>query len=176
MKIQHVTTNNRRHRFEVRTHNETLSFPYALAVPTPSSTNPVVAVAPDPELGNEAFTYVLKSGDEGSVHIDSVREFNEDPEYLAALTLYKLSVDAQKLLDESGLSVRQVAATLRTSPTQVYRLLDPANNRKTIRQVVGLFSVLGYELDVSARPRRTTTASASRSTAPSRPIAPIAGQ
>lgn len=176
MKIQHVSTNNRRHRFEVRTRSETLSFPYALAVPMPSSTDPVVTVAPDPELDNEAFTYVLKSGDEGSVHIDSVREFNEDPEHLAALTLYKLSVEAQKLFDESGLSVRQVAATLKTSPTQVYRLLDPANNRKTIRQVVGLFSVLGCELDVSVRPRHTTSASAGRHTDQSRSVAPIAGQ
>lgn len=163
-KIQNVSTNNRRHRFEVGTRNETLSFPYALAVPTPSSTNPVVTVAPDPELGNEAFTYVLESGDEGSVHIDSVREFNEDPEYLAGLTLYKLSVDAQKLLDESGLSVRQVAATLNTSPAQVYRLLDPANNQKTIRQVVGLSSVLGYELDISTRPRQTPSTTTRRAT------------
>ncbi len=176
MKIQYVSTNNRRHRFEVRTRGETLSFPYALAVPTPSSTNPVVTVAPDPELGNEAFTYALKSGDEGSVHIDSVREFNEDPEHLAALTLYKLSVEAQKLFDDSGLSVRQVAATLKTSPTQVYRLLDPANNRKTIRQVVGLFSVLGCELDVSVRPRHTTSVAAGRHTARSRSVAPSAGQ
>lgn len=176
MKIQHVSTNNRRHRFEVRTRSETLSFPYALAVPTPSSTDPVVTVAPDPELGNEAFTYVLKSGDEGSIHIDSVREFNEDPEYLAGLTLYKLSVEARKRLDESGLSVRQVSATLKTSPTQVYRLLDPANNRKTIRQMVGLFSVLGCELDVSVRPRRTPPVSAGSHTNTPGPIASIAGQ
>lgn len=176
MKIQHVAMNNRRRRFEVSVRNEVLSFPYALVAPRPTATNRVVTVDPDPELGNEAFTYVLESGDEGSVHIDSVREFNEDPEYLAALTLYKLSVEAQRLLGESGLSVRQVAASLKTSPTQVYRLLDPANNRKTIRQVVALFSVLGYELDVTARPRRTVSASGEPPAAPTRPTTAIVGQ
>lgn len=176
MKIQQVATDNRRRRFEVGVRGEVFPFPYALVDPTPTVTNRVVEAGPDPELGNEAFTYVLESGEEGSVHIDAVREFNEDPEYLAQLTLYRLSVEARKLLDESGLSVRQVAASLKTSPTQVYRLLDPANNRKTIRQVVALFSVLGYELDVTARPRRDTPVPRDLESGPTRPTTPIAGQ
>jgi hypothetical protein len=33
----------------------------------------------DPELGREAFTFRLASGAEGSVPIDAVLEYNEDP-------------------------------------------------------------------------------------------------
>jgi hypothetical protein len=44
----------------------------------PSLTNPIVGVSVDRELGDEAFTYVLAAGDEGTVHIDHVLEYNQD--------------------------------------------------------------------------------------------------
>ena len=39
----------------------------------------------DPELAREAFTFVLASGKEGSVHIDHVLEYNNDPATLRDL-------------------------------------------------------------------------------------------
>jgi hypothetical protein len=162
VKIQSVSTNNRRHRFEVHTHRGVYDLPYSRTSPSPTPTNKVVEVGPDPDLGNEAFTYRLASGDEGSVHLDSVLEFNEDPEYMADLTLYNLSVEAKRRLESSGLSMRQVADTLGTSPTQVYRLLDPDNRRKSMRQVVALFSVLGCDVEVHVRERSDGTTARTR--------------
>ena len=58
----------------------------------------------------------LESGAEGSVHIDSVLEYNEDPGYMADLALYRLSQEARERFEASGLSAREVARSLGTSP------------------------------------------------------------
>jgi DNA-binding TFAR19-related protein (PDSD5 family) len=86
----------------------------------------------DRELANEAFAYVLESGDEGSVHLDQVLEYNEDPTYLGDLLTYQLTIEAKKRIEESGLSRRELAWRLETSVPQLYRLLDTTNTRKSI--------------------------------------------
>lgn len=117
MKILSVAANNRRHLFEVRTRRQTFVFPYAKADPTPSANDRIAEVFVDPELGREAFTFRLASGAEGSVPIDAVLEYNEDSSYMADLTLYRLTQEARCRLDSSGLSTREVARSLGTSPT-----------------------------------------------------------
>lgn len=156
MKILGVMVNNRKHVFEVRTRRGTLVFPYAKCDPAPSPADRVTEVFVDPELGREGFTYRLNSGVEGSVHVDAVLEYNEDPAYMAELMLYRLSQEAKERFEESGLSVRQVSQLLDTSPTQLYRLLDPTNYAKSLRQLISLLYVLGCEVDVEIkeRPRR----------------------
>jgi hypothetical protein len=89
LKILAVAANNRKHAFEIRISRRTLVFPYAKADPAPSSTDRIAEVFVDPELGREGFTYRLSSGDEGSVHIDAVLEYNEDPSFMAELTRYR---------------------------------------------------------------------------------------
>ena len=121
MKITAVATDNRKHRFEVTTRRQSLGFPYAKADPTPSATDRVAEVFIDAELGREAFTYRLESGVEGSVHIDAVLEYNEDPSYMADLALYRLTQEARTRFEISGLSTREVARSLGTSPTQLLR-------------------------------------------------------
>jgi hypothetical protein len=153
MKIFKVTANNRKHAFEVRTRRQTFLFPYAKTDPAPLRTDRVAEVFVDPELGNEGFTYRLDSGAEGSVHIDAVLEHNEDPSLMAELTLYRLTQDAQKRFEASGLSVRDVSRWLGTSPTQLYRLLDPTNYTKSVRQLISLLYLLGCEVDVEVRQR-----------------------
>ncbi len=127
----------------------------------------------DPELGREAFTFRLASGAEGSVHIDAVLEYNEDPSYMADLVLYGLTQAARTRFESSGLSTREVARSLGTSPTQLYRLLDPTNYAKSLRQLMALLYLLGCDVDVevterlrsqSARRARSNQAPASRST------------
>jgi hypothetical protein len=156
MKILSAVANNRKHAFEVRTRRQTLVFPYAKADPAPSSKDRVTEVFVDPELGREGFTYRLTSGAEGSIHVDAVLEYNEDPSYMAELTLYRLTQEARTRFEASGLSAREVARWLGTSPTQLYRLLDPTNYSKSIRQLISLLYVLGCEVDVEVkqRPRR----------------------
>jgi predicted XRE-type DNA-binding protein len=93
-------------------------------------------------------TYVLQSGDEGSIHIEQVLEYNEDPTYLAELLTYKLTLEAKQRIESSGLSRRQIAKRLSTSLPQLHRLLDPANSRKSMNQLVTLLHVLNCNVDV----------------------------
>jgi hypothetical protein len=127
--------------------------PYSKADPVPSPTDPIVGVLVDPELGREAFTYTVRSGIERSVHIDSVLEYNEDPSYLARLTMYQLTELARSKFESSELSSREVARRLGTSPAQLYRLLDTTNYTKSLQQLFSLLYLFGYEVDVSIRER-----------------------
>lgn len=153
MKIARVRANNRKRQFEAETRRGKLVFPFSHADPSPSSKDPVKEVFVDPELGREAFTYSLASGAEGTVHIDSVLEYNQDPKYMAELALYQLTTEARKKFEASPLSAREVARRLGTSPTQLYRLLDPTNYSKSMRQLLSLLYVLGYDVAVDVKVR-----------------------
>ena len=149
MKIRRVEANNRKSEFRVVTYSgDSYVFPYVKAEPKPESTNKVQEVAVDRELASEAFTYVLESCDEGSVHLDQVLEYNEDPTYLRDLLVYKLTVEARQRVNESGLSRRELARRLNTSVPQLYRLLDTTKTRKSINQLVSLLQVLDCSVDV----------------------------
>ena len=153
MKIRDVEANNRKKVFEVKTRQGDFVFPYAECDPAPSPDDRIIDVYVDRELANEGFTYTLASGAEGAVHIDSVLEYNEDPSYMADLALYRLTTEAQKRLEQSSLSVREIARRLGTSPAQLYRLLDPTNYTKSLKQMLSLLYVLGLEVDVEVRER-----------------------
>lgn len=153
MKILEVRANNRKKAFEVRTRRGQYAFPYSQADPQPSRADRVSELSVDAELGREGFTYKLESGSEGSVHVDAVLEYNRDPSYLAELALYQLTARAREAFDASPLSAREVARRLGTSPTQLYRLLDPTNYSKSLRQVLSLLHVLGCEVDITVRER-----------------------
>ena len=151
MKIRSVRVNNRKKAFEVKTYSKVLSFPYAKATPKPTPSNPVTQVVVDKELGREGFVYTLESGKEGTIHVDQVLEYNQDPAYLRDLLLYKLTIEAQKRLDTSGLSKREIVRRLGTSATQLYRLLDQTNYRKSVDQILTLLHVLDCDVDLVVR-------------------------
>lgn len=156
MKIREVSANARKSEFLIVTRSgDEFSFPYSKADPKPGANNPVEKVFVDKELGNEGFTYILRSGKEGSIHIERVLEYHEDPEYLADLLTYKLSVEAQKRVENSELSRRQLAKQLNTSVPQLYRLLDPANTNKSMKQLITLLHVLGCNVDVVLKKRKS---------------------
>ena len=90
------------------------------------------------ELGGKGFSYILESGEEGTVHVDQVLEYNQDPGYLADLLLYQLTLEAQKRVRKSSLSVREIIRRLGTSAPQFYRLLDQTNYKKSVRQMLSL--------------------------------------
>ncbi len=149
MKVQMVSINNRRKEFLVATRaRASYTFPYAEADPRPCSGNWIKEVFVDKELGNEAVTYVLDSGDEGSIHMEQILEYNEDPNYMAKLLTYKLTLEARRGIENSSLSRRQIAKRLKTSVPQLYRLLDPANTSKSINQLVTLLHVLNCKVDL----------------------------
>ena len=151
MKIRSVRANNRKHAFEVATPRGSYSLPYSKVDPAPAKEDPLLDVYVDDELGQEGFTWVLKSGAEGSVHLDAVLEYNEDPKYMRGLLLYELTLEAQECVKASRLSTREIIRRLGTSPSQFYRLLDPANYSKSIDRLLELFSVLDCEIDFTIR-------------------------
>ena len=153
MKIHSVRLNNRRRAFEIRTWREKLLFPYSRVNPAPDAGDPAVKVRIDEDLGREAFSYTLASGGGGTVHIEQVLEYNQDPGYMRNLLLYKLTVEAQNRLQHSGLSKREVIRRLGTSPAQFYRLLDSTNYRKSMDKLLSLLQTLDCEVDFVVRAR-----------------------
>ena len=154
MKIRSVKSNNRKQEFSIVTYSGAeYSFPYSKADPRPVADNRIEDISVDKELGKEAFTYALESGVEGTVHIEQVLEYNEDPKYLADLLTYKLSLEAQKCIEDSELSRRQMAKQLKTSVPQLYRLLDPSNTRKSMSQLIALLHILNCDVDLVVKKR-----------------------
>lgn len=151
MKIRSVSPNNRRKAFEVKTSARSFVFPFAKVAPQPTADDPIVRVFVDKELGREGFAYVLKSGREGTVHIEQVLEYNQDPDYLRDLLLYKLTLEAQKRVEASRLSKREIIRRLGTSATQFYRLLDQTNYRKSVDQLLSLLHVLDCDVELVVR-------------------------
>jgi hypothetical protein len=155
MKLSGIRANNRRKAFEVRTRTREFVFPYAECEPRPRRGDWVADVWIDKELGREGFSYRLRSGAEGTVHVDHVLEYNRDPDYMGEQLLYRLSLEAQRRVKDSPLSTREIIRRLGTSPAQFYRLLDQTNYRKSVRQMLALFSVLDCEVDLVVRERRS---------------------
>jgi hypothetical protein len=108
----------------------------------------VVELFVDPELGKEAFTFRLKSGAEGAVHVDQVLDYNREPSYLREMLVYRLTLAAQRRIAESPLSKRELGRRLGTSPAQLYRLLDQTNYTKSVDQMLRLLAVLDCEVDL----------------------------
>ncbi len=127
---------------------QVFGFPYAKCEPRPSGSDPVVEVFVDPELGNEGFTFTLRSGAEGSVHGDQVLDFNKDPSYVRDMLVYRLTLAAQERVAESPLSKRELSRRLGTSPAQLYRLLDQTNYAKSVDQLLRLLTILDCEVDL----------------------------
>ena len=155
MKIRNVAMNNRNNEFTVTTRAGAVHvFPYSAADPRPQPGNRIKKLFVDKELANEAFTYLLESGEQGSIHIERILEYNDDPAYFAELLIYKLSVEAKQRIEKSALSRRQIARRLSTSVPQLYRLLDPSNSRKSIRQLIALLHILDCDLSLIVKDRR----------------------
>jgi hypothetical protein len=151
MKIRSVKFNNKRKVFEVNTASKKYVFPYIKSDPAPTADNPVMRVYVDKEIGSEGFSYELASADTGTIHIEQVLEYNNDPNYLRDQLLYKLTLEAQRRVAETRLSKREIIRRLGTSATQFYRLLDQTNYSKSVDQLVSLLQVLDCEVDLLVR-------------------------
>lgn len=147
MNILAVSSSGRRRGFEIEVSGRTFTFPYAKCEPRPSGSDPVAEVFVDPELGDEAFTYRLKSGREGTVHVEQVLDYHKDPAYLRNLLLYRLTLEAQRRVAETAISKREIIRRLCTSAAQFYRLLDQTNYAKSVDQVLRLLTVLDCEVE-----------------------------
>jgi len=119
--------------------------------PSPTSDDPVTWVYVDKELVGEGFTYELQSVKTGTVHAEQVLEYNRDPNYLRDLMLYKLTIEAQRRIADSPLSKREIIRRLGTSATQLYRLLDQTNYKKSLDPLVSLLQLLECDVDLVVR-------------------------
>jgi hypothetical protein len=153
MKIRSVKANLRRKAFEVSVAKKHLVFPFARLEIQPTADDPIAKVYVDSELDREGFTYVLDSGREGTVHVEDVLEYNQDPDHLRDLLLYRLTLEAQKRIAATRLAKREIIRRLDTSPTQLYRLLDQTNYRKSVDQMLRLLQVLGCDVQLVVRPK-----------------------
>ena len=151
MKIRTVRANNRRKAFEVTAGKKRLVFPFTRLEMPPSAEDTITKVFVDQELGSEGFTYVLQSGREGTVHIEDVLEYNQDPDYLRDLLLYRLTLEAQKCVVATPLAKREIIRRLGTSAAQLYRLLDQTNYRKSVDQMLRLLQVLDCDVELVVR-------------------------
>ena len=151
MKIRSVKVNNSKKCLEVTTRKGVLGLPFAKLRLIPTSGNPVKKIYVDKELGNEGITYILESGEEDSVPLDGFLDYNRDPDYMNKIHLHKLSVLAQEMVEQSGLSKREIARKLRTSPAHLYRLLDTADYSKTIDQMLKLMACMGYDVEIKPK-------------------------
>jgi hypothetical protein len=155
VKLRHVRVDNRKRQLELETRSgRVLPVPFARLTPRPTPTDHIADACVDPELGHEGVTYRLASGAEGSLHVDHALEYNRDPRYVAEVLVHRLTVEAAKRVAAADLSRRELARRLGTSVPQLYRLLDPANSRKSFLQLVALLDVLDCEVRVSVRRRR----------------------
>ena len=99
---------------------------------------------------------MLESGKEGTVHSEQVLEYNQDPSNLRDVLVYKLTIEAQKRVNASPLSKREMIRRLGTSATQFYRLLDQTNYSKSVDQLLTLLHVLDCDVDFLVREKTSS--------------------
>ncbi len=151
VKIRRVSHNNRKKAFEISVGAQVLPLPYAKLDLQPTSRDRVTRVFMDRRGGREAFRYVLASGRQGTIEIDRVLDYNDDPRALRDRLLHKLTLEAQKRMKTTPLSVREIARRLATSPSQLYRLLDATNDGKSVDQLLSLMQILDCQVDLVVR-------------------------
>ena len=147
MKIKSVALNNKKKTIEIETNKEDFSLPFSRLVLRPTAKNRIVKIYVDKQLANRGVTYLLESGAEDSIHLDAFMDYNKDPEFIRQTIVHQLTVKALELLKKCEISKHEMARRLKTSPSQLYRLLDPANRRKSIDEMLKLLSVLGYRIE-----------------------------
>ena len=149
MKIKSVVVNNKAKALEIETVKGLFRLPFAKLRLKPSSRSKISEIFVDKEMASQGITYRLESGEEDSIHLDAFLDYNRDPDYMRAILLHKLTVEAEKKMKLSGLSKHEVIRRLKTSPSQLYRLLDPTNNKKSVDEMLRLISVLGYSVELN---------------------------
>jgi len=155
MKVRRAIVNHKKSQIELVTYSgRSYPMPFSRLSPPPSPTDRLVSARVDPELAREAVTFVLESGEEGVLHLDQALDYNRDPDYLAEMLTHKLTIEARRRVDASGLSRRELARRLRTSLPQIYRLLDPTNTSKSLAQLISLLQVVGCDVDLVVREHR----------------------
>ena len=62
--------------------------------------------------------------------------------------MHRLTILANKLINKSGISKREICRRMGTSMSQLSRILDTANYSKTFDQLIKLFTIMGTEVKI----------------------------
>lgn len=152
LKIKRILANIRKKCLVVEMTRVTYEMPFSALHLKPTINDPLVSVWIDPECGGRVFGYKLESGKEDYLHLDVVLAVNKDPEYERDMLLYRLTIQAQDILKKKRIPKRELARKLKTSPKQLYRLLDQTFYGKTIDQMIKLLNALGNSVDFKITP------------------------
>ena len=109
-----------------------------------SAKNRLVSIGIDEELGRQGATFVMADGTHGNLPADFVLYYC-DPTYDWS-PINQLKRVLRDKLDASKLSVRVLADALRTSPSQVVRLLEENRGSKQLLQLLKLAELAGYRV------------------------------
>lgn len=107
--------------------------------------NRVVASGPDREVGNHSFYFVIDTGKKDYVPYDQPLHIVQNPEYVKEQTLYEVTKEINDLIQKTGISKRELTRRLRTSMSQLLRLLNPANTNKELSRLIEIAAILNYE-------------------------------
>jgi hypothetical protein len=149
MKIKNVSVNYKRKNIEIIIAEKAYTLPFSKLRLKPTAQNKISEIYVDKELAQKAITYILANGKEDSIPLDAFLDYNKDPNYMRKMLLHRLTVEATKWAKASGLSKNELMRRLQTSPSQLYRLLDPANYKKSIDEMLKLLAVLGCDVKLS---------------------------
>ena len=133
------------------TRGQTLRLPFGRMDPRPRRAADIEAIGFDRAIGRHGVVYRLANGREGAVLWDHCLDYNADPAYVEQALLRQLTREARASFRASGLAKRDVARRLATSPTQLYRLLDLGQTKKSVGQMVALLHVLGRRAEIVIR-------------------------
>ena len=114
-----------------------------------TSKNRFVSIDIDEELGRQGATFVTADGTRGDLPADFVLYYC-DPTYDWS-PINQLKRVIRDKLDASKLSVRVLADALRTSHSQVVRLLEENRGSKQLVQLLKLAELAGYRITFSLK-------------------------
>jgi len=124
--------------------------PFSLVGATQASArNRFARIDIEKELASQGVSYVLQDGTKGDFPSDLVL-YHCDPSYDWS-PINQLKRALKDELGKSKLSVRVLADALRTSPTQVVRLLEENRASKQLLQLFRLAELAGYRIEFRLR-------------------------
>ncbi len=146
--IKSVNVNNYAKKITIEVKGDVYNIPFAKLTTQPTRQNPVIEIFVDQELASEAVTYMLKNGEVDSIPFDAFLDYNRNPDYLKKMFLFEMTNVALNKLKSTQLSKNEICKRLRTSPSQLARLLDPTNTKKTMDKMLELLVILGADIQL----------------------------
>lgn len=152
-----ITPNYRKHVLEITLREGTRTTKYSLPFSAFENVrinrkNRFTSIAIDCELGSQAALYVLEDGTRGDFPADFVL-YHCDPTYDWS-PINQLKRALKDKLGRSNLSVRVLADALKTSPSQVVRLLEENKVSKQLLQLFRLADLAGYEIQFNLKKKK----------------------